>query len=572
MPRKRTVKQHGSQSGEQTNTEIYKKLENYKTLRIVDGNLHQAIKNLYDNNVWDLKQKFEELKIYYEQIGISEIISWNEGIQYLDFNPPLAIRQTSLQAFKRGDYKAINTDKPNSIITEKTYSDRLSFFIRTFEPFKQFKDYDDFTWVLMYNRNLFYEILKYHNDKGNQISSVNNDLKTLIRALKIILINPDKEEIRWKFSALQVAIGDIERLKDDLNQISSVNELKSFIPYEELLDVVDNMEQKYNNTVARLPDSIRTDYRKHPNDVVFLNQLLIAVAIMVWDYPSRLDKYEMMIIDNDTNLQEDKCYILTTNPLTFIFNNDKKHHKPLRYKLNAQPILGLNKRLNKLIIDSLIKYPRKTLFFKKDTWSNQLLTPVNESTVSGWIKDLIPNKSLNIGTFRSSFVSYYYPKSNNQAKTIIYKRMRTSPGELVRAYLKFYNNTDSLVKVKIEPSSDLINQAKSGQIDTPIVVGNTNNVRMNQEPVDNPVLNAPSSNINPIRNTQERKRLNAIEWYKNNKEHHLDKVKQYVNNPDIVRKRYIREINSGMIDYSKMKKETIQKYDIKYDTVKQIFY
>ena len=80
MTRKRTVKQHGSQSGEQTNTEIYKKLENYKTLRIVDGNLHQAIKNLYDNNVWDLKQKFEELKIYYEQIGISEIISWNEGM------------------------------------------------------------------------------------------------------------------------------------------------------------------------------------------------------------------------------------------------------------------------------------------------------------------------------------------------------------------------------------------------------------------------------------------------------------------------------------------------------------
>jgi len=118
MPRK-TIRNHGTQGGEQSNTEFYKKLENYKTLTIVDDALNQSIKELYDNNIWGLKTKFENLKTYYEQIGISEYISWNENIQYLDFTPPLAIRQTSLQAFKAGNYRAINTDKPNSIITEK---------------------------------------------------------------------------------------------------------------------------------------------------------------------------------------------------------------------------------------------------------------------------------------------------------------------------------------------------------------------------------------------------------------------------------------------------------------------
>ncbi len=49
---------------------------------------------------------------------------------------------------------------------------------------------------------------------------------------------------------------------------------------------------------------------------------------MVLDYPSRLDKFDMNIITDEAQVQEGKCYILLTNPITFIFNNDKKLHKP----------------------------------------------------------------------------------------------------------------------------------------------------------------------------------------------------------------------------------------------------
>ena len=45
---------------------------------------------------------------------------------------------------------------------------------------------------------------------------------------------------------------------------------------------------------------------------------------MVLDYPSRLDKFEMEIINDKKDVKPNKCYILMTNPLTFIFNNDKK--------------------------------------------------------------------------------------------------------------------------------------------------------------------------------------------------------------------------------------------------------
>ena len=129
-------------------------------------------------------------------------------------------------------------------------------------------------------------------------------MKCLIRAIKLILVNPDEEEIRWKYSALQIAIGDIERFKDDFNNIVSVNELRSFIPYENLLDLVDKLEVQYKQSIGKVP----------LNQEVYLNQVLLAVAIMVLDYPSRLDKFEMEIILDEAQVREDKCYILLNNP------------------------------------------------------------------------------------------------------------------------------------------------------------------------------------------------------------------------------------------------------------------
>jgi hypothetical protein len=48
--------------------------------------------------------------------------------------------------------------------------------------------------------------------------------------------------------------------------------------------------------------------------------------------------------------------------------------------------------------------------------------------------------------------------------------MRTSLDEIHRAYLKHYNHPDKLLKVKSEPTEDLINRVSSGKTDNPITV------------------------------------------------------------------------------------------------------
>jgi len=558
MPKKSSVRNHGTQAGQQSNIEMYKLIASYKTLTIKNDPINQLLLDLYENNIWSLKLKFEELAAYYNDIGISSIISWNEGIQYLDFDELPSFKKVSIKALTNGDYKSIATDRPNTIRTEKSYGNRFNFFIKTFEFLRQYTDNDDFSWILIHHRELLLNILHYHNSKYHSLASVNNDLKCLIRMIKLVLNNPDEEEIRWKYSALQIAIGDIERFKDDFNNIVSINELKSFIPYENLLDLVDKLELYYKQSIGNVS----------LNQEVYLNQLLLAVAIMVLDYPSRLDKYEMEIITDEAQIKEGKCYILLTNPITFIFNNNKKQHKPLKYKLMSRGVLyGFNKRLNEMILDSITKYPRKSLFIKKDSYENKQLLPVKEKTITEWIRNLIPNRTLNIGTFRSSFVSYYYPKINNLEKKLMVIRMRTSLDEINRAYLKFYTNPDTLVKVKVEPTEELINAANSGIINNPIQIDNSISTNINELPQSQPIINSE-----PIISNNERKKLTSKIWYEKNKEHHKLKVKERDNNPLTTRKRYIRELNNKILDYSKMKQETKNKYNIQYDTEKNLYY
>jgi hypothetical protein len=73
MPKKSRVRAHGTQAGQQSNTEIYKSMASYKTLNIKDDLLNQNLKDLYENNIWNLKLKFEDLSAYYDEIGISNM-------------------------------------------------------------------------------------------------------------------------------------------------------------------------------------------------------------------------------------------------------------------------------------------------------------------------------------------------------------------------------------------------------------------------------------------------------------------------------------------------------------------
>ncbi len=123
--------------------------------------------------------------------------------------------------------------------------------------------------------------------------------------------------------------------------------------------------------------------------------------------------------------------------------------------------------------------------------------------------------------------------------------MRTSLDEINRAYLKFYGSPDILVKVKAEPTADLIDRASSGLINNPIMV--KSQIKIKEEPIEEELISIPQSKIS----INDRKRITAKHWYEKNKDKHKLNVKARDNDQSTTRKRYIRELNNKTLDYSK---------------------
>jgi hypothetical protein len=159
---------------------------------------------------------------------------------------------------------------------------------------------------------------------------------------------------------------------------------------------------------------------------------------------------------------------------------------------------------------------------------------------------------------------------NNLEKKLMVIRMRTSLDEINRAYLKYYNNPDTLVKVKSEPTQELINRASSGKIDNPILVNSQ--IKIKEEPIDEYLSIQHQQPITNKISINERKKLASKNWYEKNKERHKAKVKENDSNQSTTRKRYIRELNNKVLYFDKMKPETITKYNIQYDKNKDLYY
>ena len=107
------------QKQQEHNIDNYKSLSYYKELQIKADELDIKLREIYQNNIWDLENRFEELRLYYGDIGVSPTIAWEEMIQYLDLKNIPETRKVSLKALIDGEYSKVGTEgKENNIKTK----------------------------------------------------------------------------------------------------------------------------------------------------------------------------------------------------------------------------------------------------------------------------------------------------------------------------------------------------------------------------------------------------------------------------------------------------------------------
>jgi len=535
--------------------EHYKIKEHYKDLVEIKDTISDNLSKLYNDNFWKLNDLFSDYKKHCDELGKSCNNAWANGIMLLDYKwdnmaaSSIIINNITLKELESGKYSSLYTNgqKANNIKTDAGYANRIQFFIKTFPCFTKYKTNEDLSWVAINNRELLLEIFKYHNDNKRSLATINKDFKALVRVIKLLV--GEDSELRYKMSALQVAFTELENNRDDENMILTENEKRQFINYDKLLEILDKLQKDYQDSVNKLPKSDRKNGMKHNDELFYKHQIILALALNIWDFPSRHEKFTMDIIYDNRAAENDKNYILlkklkngkVSRIVHFIFNENVKKHTAISYKLDSTQLKEYNKKLSKLIKYSLDTYPRPYLFLGKDNWVKQNFTKASFNMICEWLRNVDMNKNICIDGFRSAFVSHYYPKLNNKLKEIMKTRMRTSRDIIERFYLKFEKEEPNKPEEKQDKPEEKQDKPEEKQ-------------DKSEEKQDKP----EDKNMS----LAERKRINYKKWYEANKQKKLEYNHNRNIDPKTKQRNILNDLNTGKTTLANYKKETIAKYKI----------
>jgi hypothetical protein len=538
--------------------EHYKIKEHYKDLVEIKDTISDNLSKLYNDNFWKLKDLFSDYEKHCDELGKSCNNAWANGIMLLDYKwdnmdlSSIIINNITLNELESGKYSSLYTNgqKANNVKTDAGYANRIQFFIKTFPCFAKYKTNEDISWVAINNRELLLEIFKYHNDNKRSLATINKDIKAMVRVIKLLV--GEDSELRYKMSALQVAFTELENNRDDENMILTENEKRQFINYDKLIEILDKLQKDYQDSVNKLPKSDRKNGMKHNDELFYKHQIILALALNIWDFPSRHEKFTMDIIYDNSVAEKDKNYILlkklkngkVSRIVHFIFNENVKKHTAISYKLDSTQLKEHNKKLSKLIKYSLDTYPRPYLFLGKDNWVKQNFTKASFNMICEWLRNVYVNKNICIDGFRSAFVSHYYPTLNNKLKEIMKTRMRTSRDIIERFYLKFEKEEPDKPDEKQDKPDEKQDKPDEKQ-DKP------------DEKQDKP----DEKQDKPI-SLAEKKRLNYKKWYEANKQKKLEYNHNRNIDPKTKQRNILNDLNTGKTTLDNYKKETISKYKI----------
>ena len=592
---------------------------NYKVLTNTDN---KKLDLLYKN--WTIK-----LDRYTDKINISlftrqELIPYNS---YFDPNFQSAWENKVYNLHLPPDFskfKSISyTDIANGLylssgdklLKTKVSQETENNYINALKSLNTFKNLDDSTkninldWLIKYERLLIPDLIKQSNDNDWSLGTFACKFKAISRFLKLML--GELHELKIKYSMLYVSLDYIIKLEKGANSSGG----DDIMPFDDLLIIVDYLEKSFTKY---LDDNLNIKNASKINSAWKANLDFLSVAVMVWDYPSRSDKYDTVIIKNPNEAIKNTTYLVCddSNPPYWIYRkNVKDIGRPLVIvKLEKEGLNGLQSRLIDAISLSLKLFPRNYLFASKSIdWKKSPDVNVikKASNVSGWIRNIkslsaihtqFPNislKTLGINLFRRSFVTHFSDLMNNNEKRKMVHAMLTSFAKINTYYKRNFdtdknnnkiiiNNHHNVINVpddvnevidepieepviepviepvnepEIEPEIEPVNESEIESVDESVDESVNEPV---DEPVDEPVnesvVNTEPPKI-PMTNA-ERQRI----WYANNKlKEDYKKARKKIENTDERKaRRYVRELNQGRKSIDDITRNTIAKYQISF--------
>ena len=519
--------------------------EGYKELIIKKDSLTNNLKSLINDNIFNIvslsqqlenKNKIENIKNY--------VIAWAHDVPLLTNSKSIKFKSFLVSDFLNYKFQGDNTQR-----TEKNYIEQFNAIINNIAP--EFKGETKLNFFINNHLEIFYKCLKYRNDKKQSLDSFKNDVKLIVKFLKMIL--GTKNELYIKYSVLLSSLSKIIEFKEKSNIVSSETEIKNFTPYEELLKLQDKLNIEYDKAELDTP----LNKLKNNDKLFMMNQKLILFSLYILFPPFRGEIYDIKIIKNeaDKDSNENTLYIKDSKNIILYLNGVKKKHDPIQINLNDNVIKSYSKnlidRLINLIYESLNNFPRDWLFL------NTKGTRASQDTLKDWLNSII---KINIPNLRSSYISYWYNKLNRLQKDRLIAFMRTSSKYAELNYLKQYNNIntpDEIKNIGVE-TSEYNNSTKEAEPE--------------QEPEPELKIKTRQPRLTNEQRAERRNKKNEYykNYYEDNKEKIIEKAKE--NSRANYGRRLIRELNNNSKDISTVQEKTIEKWNIKFNKVRKEYF
>ena len=331
----------------------FSNVSNYKELTIKKNNVTTNLKNIFNKNVWNLKDQAQELEK-------KQLIEHNNfynaflsDVYLLDYTKQPKIKTITIKDFN--DYK-FNEGKTER--NELNYINTFKSWINNI--FNDHKKDINFNWFVLNQNEVFLKLFEYRNNNNNSIETLRKDINLLMKLLKLSI--GERHEIINKYKIINITLSKIYEFGQKTNILTPLEQTK-FINYDELLKIRQTL---YNDWLDEYENTALNKYKNLKLRIKNIKALLLSFYLCF--PPLRLEAFKLKVIkdEKDYKKNEASIYIKDDNNIIIYFNELKKGHKIIKYNLNDDVIKSFSKaNVNILInniIESLERYPREELF------------------------------------------------------------------------------------------------------------------------------------------------------------------------------------------------------------------
>jgi hypothetical protein len=186
----------------------WSKPSNYKDLSFKKNAITKQLENIFNNNIWNLKEQSEQLSKKIEYKGIYN--AFLNGVYLLDYKTKPKIISINKKDFFNYKFKGENTDR-----TELNYINVYKAWINNI--FQEHSTDNNLDWFIYNQNEVLSKLLEYRNNNNLSLETIRKDINLLLKLLKIAV--GERVEIVNKYKVLQMALSKMHENKEQNNEI-----------------------------------------------------------------------------------------------------------------------------------------------------------------------------------------------------------------------------------------------------------------------------------------------------------------------------------------------------------------